>query len=179
VLASHRDGEQGAGLLLVTAAFGTHKVVTHEAPRLGLSKPFAWTALGVGALAALYWTQSNPARRGRIGKVLDQLMAAIADAYSRAAAAEDALVNSHLLTQQDPNRLEVRVASYLVRHPDTNMGELAAELELDVDGRRELSALLKEHPSFELASRYGWSVGRTREHLETEPSKDWRPTRTP
>ena len=48
------------------------------------------------------------------------------------------------------------------------MGNIADALELKTTDRCQLSALLRGHPSFQLVSRYGWAVGRTRSELETQ-----------
>ncbi len=53
------------------------------------------------------------------------------------------------------------------------MGDIAKALDLNTAGGRQLSVLLRSHPSYELVSRYGWAVGRTRPELETHPSLSW------
>lgn len=178
VLAGHREAEDGAGLMLVTTVYGIHKVVTHGATKLRLSKAIAWSALGLSAVAALYWANSSPGRRTRISETLDPVISTISDAYARAGHAENAVKSSRLLAPRDTERLEVRVAAHLMRNPGKNMGDIAYELELGAHEQAQLSSLLGSHPAFERVSRYGWAVGRTRDKLETEPSKSWRPAET-
>lgn len=45
--------------------------------------------------------------------------------------------------------------------------------DLNAAERRQLSAVLRSHLSFERVSRYGWAVGGCRSELETFPSQRW------
>ena len=175
LVANYRETEQGAGLVLAALGSGTNYVVVRAATQLRLSRPAAWSVVCLIAAAALYWVNSKASRRGQIADAVEPIVTRLVEARERTASAESALHNARLLAPSDIDRFEVRVAAYLVRHADSNAGEIADALALKGREQREVSALLREHPAFERASRWGWAVGRVRDALETEPSKDWRP----
>lgn len=175
VVTTQRQHEQSAGQLVTLAGQGTNWLLNRTASLTGISRTVAWTALGLAATAAVFWRFADQSRRQGFAEALRPVAASIEEAYARDAQARSALRGARLLTPAAPDRLEVRIASYLVRHPDSTMGDVAEGLGLGPAERRDLSILLRTHPSFEQASRWGWAAGRVRDALATEPSKTWRP----
>ncbi len=176
LVSTYREREWGVGLVLAALGSGTNYAVGRAATHARLSRPAAWSVAGFALAAGLFWANSNPSRRSKLADAVEWILTNIVEAHLRAASAERAIQNDRLLAPGGIDRFEVQVAAYLVRHPDSNKGEIADALSLGGRARTELSALLREHPAFERSSRLGWAVGRIRDALETEPSKDYRPS---
>jgi hypothetical protein len=175
VVTTQRQHESNAAQLISLAGEGTNWALNRTTSLAGIRRGMAWTALGVAAAAAALWTFADSPRRQRFADAFRPVVASIGEAYAREAQARSALGDARLLTPTDPDRLEVRVASHLVRNPDSTMAVIAEGLDLSTAERCKLSVLLQTHPSFEKVSGWGWAAGRTRDGLETEPSKTWRP----
>ncbi|WP_235531362.1 hypothetical protein [Phycicoccus sp. Soil748] len=177
LVARYRVAEHGAGLVLTAVGVGTKHVVGHAAAKLRVGRPAAWSVVAAVAAATLYWVGAKSSRRAKVGESFGPAMTKLVEAQARAASVEEVLRNSPLLAPSDTDRLEVRVAAHLVRYPDSSASAIAGALGLkEQEEQRELSVLLREHPAFERVGRWGWAVGRIRNALETEPSKDWRPS---
>lgn len=179
VVTTRRQHETVAAQLLSLAGQGTNLVLNRAASLAGIRSGLAWTALGLTSAAATFWTFADQPRRQRFAEALRPVAVTIGEAYARDAEARSALSHARLLTPTTPDRLEVRVASYLIRNRNSTMGGMAEGLGLGTAERRELSTLLRTHPSFERVSGWGWGAGRLRDGLETEPSKTWRPRARP
>ena len=133
-------------------------------------RPFVLGAvLGAAAAFGTYRSFSSSDRRQRFGEALEPLAQQVGDAVQGRIAAVRHLAATTYVRSTDLDRLEVQVAALLVRKPDQRMGDIGDALGLDTNERRQLSKMLRSHPSFELASRWGWSVGRVRQGLETWP----------
>ena len=167
--------EANAAQLITLAGQGTTWVLNRTASLAGIGRGMAWTAFGLATAAATFWTFADTPRRQKFAEAFRPIATTIEEAYARDAQARCALSGARLLTPTVPDRLEVRIASYLVRNPDSTMGGIAEGLGLGTAERRELSTLLRTHPSFEKVSGWGWAAGRLRDALETEPSNTWRP----
>jgi hypothetical protein len=179
VVTTQRQHESNAAQLISLAAEGTNWAMNRTASLAGIRRGMAWTALGVATTAAVLWTFAESRRRQRFVEAFRPVVASIGEAYALETQARSALGDARLLTPTDPDRLEVRVASHLVRNPDSTMAALAQGLHLSTAERRELSVLLQTHPSFEKVSGWGWAAGRIRDALETEPSRTWLPRARP
>lgn len=178
VVSSQREAEQSFPLLAVVVGKGVNEVVTRVATRAGANRGVAW-AFTLGALGATaYWALTTPARRDRAAEAFGPVATSLLRAYERAGLAFETLSGARLLATFDGDRLEVRVASHLVRNPGLSMGAMSEALGLNTKERRDLSGLLRTHPAFEKSGR-GWAVGQFRTALETEPSPDWRPRPAP
>lgn len=175
-VARYRQGEWGVGLAIAALGSGANYVVGRAATQFRLSRATSWSLAGLLVAAALYWVGSNASRGDRIAEAVEALGTRFDEARIRTASAEIAVQGDRLLAPSVIERFEVRVAAYLVLHPDSNKGDIANALSLTGRERLELSLLLREHPAFERASRWGWAVGVVRDALETEPSKNWRPS---
>lgn len=175
VVTTQRQHEANAAQLITLAGQGTNWALSRTASLAGIRRGMAWTTLGLAAAAATLWTFADSPRRQRFVDAFRPFAASVGDAYARDAQARSALGDARLLTPTDPDQFEVRVASHLVRNPDSTIGVIAEGLGLGAAERRELSTLLRTHPSFEKISGWGWAAGRLRDALETEPSKTWRP----
>lgn len=175
IVTNQRQHESNAAQLISLAGEGTKWALNRTASLTGIRRGMAWTALGLATAAAALWTFADGTRRQQFADAFRPGLASIGEAYAREAQARSALDDARLLTPTDPDRLEVRIASHLVRNPDSTMAVIADALDLGSAERRELSVILQAHPSFEKASGWGWAAGRIRDVLETEPSKSWRP----
>ncbi|MEU4192039.1 hypothetical protein AB0E69_09085 [Kribbella sp. NPDC026611] len=128
-------------------------------------------ASGIGA----YLLLASPTRRQGVADGIGPVVGRLNANIKLGNLAHRALMDGRLVFTPDPSRLELRVASYLVRHPDASMRAIGDALHLSTTARRQLARVLRSHPSFELVSRYGWSIGRIRTALATEPSTSWQP----
>ncbi len=173
VLSTRREAEHSFGLVVGFAGAGTAEAVSWTSVRLNVRSATVWFALAVVFAATAYLVLASPERRRRIAAGLEPVMARIGAAVQRSESARRKLSDARLITAPDTHRLEALVATYLARHPNTTMGDIAKALDLNTAGGRQLSVLLRSHPSYELVSRYGWAVGRTRPELETHPSLSW------
>ncbi|WP_323095304.1 hypothetical protein [Intrasporangium sp. YIM S08009] len=176
LVANYRQTEVGAGMMLAGLGRGVNGVVEGTAARLGVGRAAGWSFTALVGAALLYGINSSASRRAGVARAIESISRNVVDARERMTAAESALLGTRLLAPTDINRLEVRVATRLVRNPDSNMGDLCEALKLDRRERPLLSRLLKEHPAFERSSRWGWRVGRIQDALKTEPSKNWSPS---
>jgi len=169
VLSGRRESERGLALAVGVAGTGATAAVSWASVRLGLKPVLVWSALVLASVAGAYRMVASPERRQRISERLEPAMQRAAEAAKRSDFARRELSSAHLVTSDDTHRLEARIATYLARQPDANMGAIAEALDLGRAERRQLSSLLRSHPAFELTSRYGWAVGRIRSELETQP----------
>jgi hypothetical protein len=173
VLSTRREAERGVGLVVGFAGTGTAEAVSWTSLRLSVKPAMVWFALVVASAASAYLVLAPPQRRLRIAAALEPVIGRVGAAFERSESARRELSAARLITAPDSHRLETQVATYLSRNPDSNMGEIAEALELNSAGRRRLSVLLRLHPSFQLASGYGWAIGSIRSRLETQPSPSW------
>lgn len=167
----HREAEHAVGASLIAVLGGTRHIVGLMSQRVG--RPVAWTATLIASMLALRWALATHERRGRLETTLDPILTQIGEAYARAASARRSVVDAPLMSATGPGRLEVRLASYLVLHGPASLRTLVDHLALDAVERGEADVILRTHPAFERAGRWGWSLGRIRTALETEPSMKW------
>ena len=172
-LSARHETEQSAGLVVAVASGGVSEVVSRASVWLKVKPSVLWLGLAVGLVAVTYVALSPTDRRRRFLDAAAPLVERIAVAVARSDAARQVLAAGALIPIDNADRIEVRVAMQLARHPDQNMTELSEHLALTPRERRELPALLRHHPSFEPSSRYGWSVGQARTHLATQPPTTW------
>lgn len=169
VVSKRKETEQGAGMILGLASTGTSSAVSWTSARINIRPAAVWAGLAAVLVVSTYLILARPDRRQRLLDGLTPTIERIGAALERSEKARRELSSTSLLTTVDHDRFEVLVATWLARNPDTTMGGIAESLELTTAGRRQLSALLRSHPSFERVSRYGWAIGRTRTELETVP----------
>lgn len=174
-VSAYTEVERAVAVVGGVAISATASAVTGAAARLGTKPLFIWSGLGLAVAVFAQRALLSPMRRERVRARLDPLLIQVGSAIERSIAARRELAGTRLVASQTPHRLEVRVASYLVREPDSSMTTIAADLNLTTAERQQLAKLLRAHPAFELVSRWGWAVGRLREGLATEPSASWRP----
>jgi len=175
VLSGQREAEQSIGLVVGVAGAGTSTAVSWASVRLRVRPPMVWSALALASAAGAYLVLAPPKRRQRIAAGLEPVIRQVGAAIERGDTARRELGAARLVTASDTHRLEAWIAKHLARNPDATMRATAEALELNTPARQQLSVLLRSHPSFELTSRYGWSVGRVRSELETQPSSTWQP----
>jgi predicted nucleic acid-binding protein len=171
VTTSYRETEEAAATAATGVAMGVRYLVVKTATVMGVRPARVGLLLGVLAAFVSYRALSTSERRGRFAEGMHPLMQQVSDATQRRGAAVGHLVATTYVPATNVDRLEVRVAALLVREPDQTMGDIGEALNLDIHARRELSQLLQTHPSFERSSRWGWSMGRARERLETWPRR--------
>lgn len=169
VVTSYREAEGALSMMLTAAAVGVWHLVAKTAAGVGV-RPFVLGAvLGVAAAFGTCRAFSSSDRRRRFGEGLEPLAQQVSNAMQGRTAAVRHLAETTYVRSADLDRLEVKVAALLVRKPDQRMDDIGDALGLATKERRQLSKMLRSHPSFELASRWGWSVGRVRGALETCP----------
>ncbi|TCO41032.1 hypothetical protein EV646_116123 [Kribbella antiqua] len=175
VLSGRHESERGIGLVIGLTGVGATSIVSWTSVRLSVRPSMVWSGLALAAAASAYSVLAVPDRRQRIAERLKPLIERAGAAIERGDTARQALRDGRLIAAPETDRLEAWVAAHLVRNPDSTMGAIGEALDLDTAARRQLPALLRSHPSFELVSRYGWAVGRIRSELETQPSLSWKP----
>lgn len=163
------ENERSIGMVAYFTGGGTNEVVKWTSVKLNVRPAIVWLGLTVAILGAMYVLLSPPDRRRRIADGLEPIIERIGAAMERSDYARHELHATRLIREIELDRLELLVASLLVCRPDLTMSEIADELELTTAARRQLSAILRGHPAFQLSSRYGWSVGRYRGQLATTP----------
>ena len=168
-VASQKEAESGLGMLAVVTGSGTSKAVSRISTQMNVKPTVVWAALALTAAGSLYVLFAPPGRRRRIGEALAPLLEHVSAVLERGMQARHALSSTRLISPEGAGRLEAMVGAYLARNPDSTMSRIAGALDLDTDGRQQLSLVLRQHPSFELVSRHGWAIGRTRGQLETNP----------
>lgn len=173
ILVAHRPAEWGVNAVATLTGSGTSTLVTHASARLQLKPAVVWTALAVTLAGSVYLVLAAPQRRQRIIERLAPWMERLGAALERGTQARHALNSTGLIAPDEPVGLEAMLGAYLVRHPDSNMGEVAEALNLNAYGCQQLSSTLHAHPAFQRSSRYGWAVGAAHERLETLPSTQW------
>lgn len=144
--------------------------VAGSARALGVAPAATGVALGAAAFLGVRRVLAGLERRERWMATLDGLAARFGEAMERGKEASTYLASNTCKTAAEPGRLEVAVASHLVRSPDRSVTQLVDSLELNGRELGQPSALLRNHPAFEPSSRWGWSVGGIRPNLETSPS---------
>lgn len=169
LMTDRAENERSIGMVAYFTGGGTNEVVKWTSVKLNVRPTTVWLGLTVIILGAMYVLLAPPERRRRIADRLDPVLQRIGTAMELSDYARQELNATRLIREIEPDQLEVLVASLLARRPDLTMSEITDELELTTAGRRQLSALLRGHPAFELSSRYGWSVGRCRGQLATTP----------
>lgn len=175
VLSNRRESERSAGLLVGLAEAGARAGVSWASVRLRARPSLVWSALALVSAIGAFTVLASPERRERVAQDLWPAVGRLNAYFERSSDAGRALHDARLIPVVDTDRLEPRIVSYLVRHPDSTMRAIAEALDLNTAARRQLSSILHAHPSFELVSRYGWAFGRTRNELVTHPSSSWRP----
>ena len=178
VLSTRSETELGVSAVIGLAGGGTAEVVSWASVRFEVKSAVLWMSLALVFVAVSYIVLAPPERRRRIAGALEPVIERLGDAFERSETARRQLASTVLVTPVQDDRVEVRVGAHLARHPDLNMGEIRDSLDLTQSERRQLSALLSEHPSFEPTSRWGWSVGRRRNGFSTHPSATWKPRPT-
>lgn len=165
-----RELEHGIGMTFGLVGEGAAWAVGAAAGRLGTRIGVVWTGIAVAAAAATYLLLAPEQRRKTLAEAVNPGLGRLGAELERTDVAARALYTTRFITPVDTDRLEVRVAIHLARHPGSTMGDLADGLGLKTADRRYLSELLRSHPSFEKVDRR-WQVGRLREALETEPAQ--------
>jgi predicted nucleic acid-binding protein len=173
-LSARREAERDVGIVVGLTGGATSEAVSWASARFNVKPAVLWVGFTVVAVVLTYFALAPGERRRRIAQVIEPFTERLAEAMARNEAARMQLAASVLVPAGDVHRMEVRVATHLARHPDQTMGDIAEQLALSSLERRDLSSLLRAHPSFELSSRYGWSVGHTRRELTTNPPP-WTP----
>lgn len=179
VLTGRREAEHGIGLAVGVVWAGTTETLTWASARLNLKPTAIRLGVALAFAATGYFMFAPSERRRRIAAGLEPAIYRLRTALERSETARLQLGRMNLITTPNSEHLEVQVASHLARHPDATMGDIAGALGLSAARRRELAALLRSHPSFRLASQYGWAVGDTRPRLVTQPSSSWLPPSLP
>lgn len=172
--AAEREVAQGTVIGANIARLGLGAAVTWTSARLRIAPPLVWLALASAGATATYRVLSEPERRQRVAEGLQPLIGQAAAIIDRGSLARRELSTTRLIATSDTQRLESQLARHLIRSSDSPMRALSDELALSRSALKEMSSLLRSHPSFELTSRYGWSVGNVRNRLATHPSLDWR-----
>ena len=168
-ITAQRTFEDRTGFALAGLGSALNFVVSRATSRVGVGATVGWLATGVLAAVGTYALVSEPERRGRIVNVLTPIARNVVERSQAATTARRHLTGTPLVQLGDFDRLEVRLASYLIRNPDMNMTDLTNALDLTEGERAQLGYVLREHSAFERSSRHGWSVGRVRLALETVP----------
>jgi hypothetical protein len=174
VMSTHREHEQGAALAIGAVGGGVGATISWASARLGAKPSHIWGALLLASAIGMYTVLAPADRRQRIGQRLEPSIRRIGEATKHRDLARRAIGNSRLVLPTEEHRFEAKIAKYLSRHPDTTMTSIREALALNAAEGRRLSEVLRSHPSFEQASRYGWAVGGHRSELETSPSQHWR-----
>ncbi|MFL6139495.1 MAG: hypothetical protein ACJ74O_17065 [Frankiaceae bacterium] len=178
VLSTRHETERGVDLVIRYATAGTAGAVSWTSVRLDVKPAIVWSAVVLALAATGYLVLAPPERRRRVSARLEAEIERLGALLELSEIARRQLGAGRLITAAYSTRLEVRTASYLVRHPDATMREIARALALTSSERRQLSVMLRAHPSFQLVSSHGWAMGRIRPRLLAEPSSSWVP-RTP
>lgn len=173
VVTSHREIEQSITLIATVTGAGMSTLVSLTSTRLNLKSSTTWSMLGIAIAGSAYLFLAPPQRRRDVVNALGPLVEAASAALERSTQATHALAAGGLITPQEIGRFEAMIGAYLARNPDSSVGDIGEVLCLNTADRQHLSRLLREHPSFELASQCGWAIGRCREQLETVP-RPWR-----
>ena len=168
-LTQYREIETALGVGLGASAMAVRGAAKVTARLLSLKPAAAAAVLGTATTMVALKALSEPGRRRSMAAVSRQLITHVGEGVQRGNEAGRFLAANAYISRAEPQRLEVQVASHLARTPDQTLTQIGDALGLDRDGRRELSALMRSHVSFERSSPFGWSVGRYRRALETEP----------
>jgi predicted nucleic acid-binding protein len=175
MVSDRRASEWAASIGINLVGTGTTAAVTWGASRLNANPRLLWGGLAVVSAAAAWYALASPERRRAIAAGVMPALTQLSEQVDRGNAAQRSLRDLRLVAVTDAERLETGVASYLVRNPGATMRDLSDALALASAERRDLSQLLRTHPAFERLGRHGWSVGRHRTELSTQPSQSWRP----
>lgn len=172
-IAANRRTEAAFTGLATLSSTAASTLVSWTSARLNIRPALAWATMAVTLAGSAVVMLAPPLRRRRIIDALAPLGERAKTSVERGAEGRRALAARGLLiSPRDPMRFEVVVGAYLARNPGSHMGEIAEGLGMNADDRQQLSRILREHPSFELISQWGWAVGKSREALETFPAPD-------
>jgi predicted nucleic acid-binding protein len=169
VLSAHREAETTLAIAAYAVGGGAHLAVTKVAASLRITTAALWSLLGFGGVVAGTTMLRDPFRRAQLCARLEPLVEEIGLAMEAKVSAVAHLGTTSLPVPAQADRLEVGVASLLVRTSDMTTTEIASGLGTPRDERRNLSELLASHPCFEQSGRSRWAVGRVRSELETRP----------
>lgn len=163
----HREAFVGVTISANFAAMGASAAAKSAARRLQ-TRP-SWVLLGVllATATAITLVLRDPERRRRAGSATGRLLDALEGAVTRNAEACLELAAASLVPVEPQPRLEVRVASFLARNPDTTITELREGLGSGAPAGPTLQALLESHSSFAATRPRHWALGTVRTALAT------------
>jgi len=164
-----RQVETGAGFALGAVGLGADRLITGAAAGLGSRKGTLWALVTAAGIATAVSTWRADARRTRLHAAFEPWAAHLGGVLQRSTDANRDLREGSFVVTPDRSRLEIGVATLLVRNGGLTATEITNELALRPGRRSEVLALLRSHPAFESRERSRWSLGRTRQALETWP----------
>jgi hypothetical protein len=135
---------------------------------LQIKKIEVWLGLAFASAVGLKIALEPLERRHRFGVVVEQMFAQLSVEVERHDRAMTALITSRLIRIEPNPRLEIRLASYLVRYPGLTITEMRRSIGVNAPSYKTMRETLESHPSFVETRPCHWMLGSFQTTLSPE-----------